>query len=95
MLWLNALQLVEQVDNGPILTKRYFASPTMNGSSTFAEVGESYIRDNGLRKINSYKNFKSASKERFYELNVYTANPSSNKPVRSTTDGRQAEKIDL
>src|ERR1700692_2675284 len=77
--WLIApKQLVCQVDHGPVESKRYFVTAALcdeDESMEFKEVSESKIIALGLKKSNSFKNFKSRSENRFYEVNLYMENP--------------------
>jgi hypothetical protein len=72
------------VNFGPVVSKRFFISTALcdeAGSAEFKEVSESEIIALGLKKSNSFKNFKSRSENRFYEMNLYQMNPGSNRPV--------------
>jgi len=80
-----AIQLVSQVDRGAVLSKRYFVSAALCGeaeSVEFKEVNESEIAALGLEKCNSFKNFKSRSENRFYEINIYQRNAGSNRRIQ-------------
>jgi hypothetical protein len=89
-------QLVSQVDRGSVISKQYFISVALCGeaeSAEFKEVSESVIAALGLEKSNSFKNFKSRSENRFYEINMYQRNARSNRRVK--VNAERAEGIDL
>lgn len=79
-----------------MLSKHYFISAALCGdaqSMEFKEVNESEIAALGLKKCNTFKNFKSRSENRFYEMNIYMRNPENNRQVR--VNAERAEGIDL
>ena len=84
------------MDRSPVLSKQYFISAALCGeaeSTEFKEVNESEITALGLKKCNSFKNFKSQSENRFYEVNLYIGNAWSSRQVKVNTD--RPEGIDL
>ena len=89
-------QLVSQVDRGAVLSKQYFISAALCSeaeSAGFKEVNESEITALGLEKSGSFKNFKSRSEKRFYEINMYERNARDTRPVNVSTE--RPEGIDL
>eukprot|EP01053_Blabericola_migrator_P009397 Blabericola_migrator_1__9396@NODE_5073_length_882_cov_216_202454_g3211_i0_p1_GENE_NODE_5073_length_882_cov_216_202454_g3211_i0NODE_5073_length_882_cov_216_202454_g3211_i0_p1_ORF_typecomplete_len149_score16_76_NODE_5073_length_882_cov_216_202454_g3211_i036449 len=64
------VQLVRQVNFGPVESKRYFACIDQ-ALKRFVEVPEEELRLSKLTKINTFKNYKCASHNRFFELNIY------------------------
>jgi hypothetical protein len=51
-------------------------------SAEFKEVSEDEIIALDLKKTNSFKNFKSRSENRFYEVNLYKSDTRSDGPVK-------------
>ncbi|KAH7034502.1 uncharacterized protein B0I36DRAFT_381435 [Microdochium trichocladiopsis] len=66
------IQLVRQVNFGSVEAKRYFVP---DGDGGFVEVREQDIINANFRKVNSYKNFKCAAHNKFYEFNLYQRDP--------------------
>ncbi|KAJ6592421.1 hypothetical protein B0H19DRAFT_1364953 [Mycena capillaripes] len=68
-----AIELVTQINFGPVLSKRYFASGALGGSNAaaFVEVTEAQVIEMNLKKANSYKNFRSATEDTYFEMNLY------------------------
>ncbi|KXJ85106.1 hypothetical protein Micbo1qcDRAFT_181102 [Microdochium bolleyi] len=85
------IQLVRQVNFGPIEAKRYFGS---DGDGGFVEVREQDIINANFRKVNSYKNFKCAAHSKFYEFNLYQRDPVNMHHWRADV-ARPASEIDL
>jgi hypothetical protein len=84
------------VDRGPVLSKQYFISAALCGeaeSVEFKEVSAGEIAALSLEKSNSFKNFKSRSENRFYEMNMYKRDPRSSRRVQANTE--RPEGIDL
>ncbi|KAK4235804.1 hypothetical protein C8A03DRAFT_17497 [Achaetomium macrosporum] len=69
-----AIQLVRQVNYGPLESKRYFI-PAEGKDNEFLEVVEDDLVRANFQKLNSYKNFKCESHNKFFEVNVYQKNP--------------------
>ncbi|KAJ2995490.1 hypothetical protein NUW58_g1252 [Xylaria curta] len=87
-----AVQLVRQVNYGPQESIRYFI-PVKNDSA-FLEVTEDDLLSVNFQKLNSFKNFKCARHNKFFELNLYQENPSNNHHWRANLE-RPARDIDL
>ena len=62
-------------------------------SAEFKEVSEEEVIALGLKKTNSFKNFKSISEDRFYEVNLYKSDTGSDGPVKLNTERQRG--IDL
>ena len=89
-----SIQLVRQKNFGPILEKRYFVLPG------FQEVTEDYFDKNNYKRLNSFKNYKCATHNLFFEINAYTSSSAiRSNHHQSTTSGsiysRNSESIDL
>ncbi|KAF8854904.1 hypothetical protein BDZ45DRAFT_758060 [Acephala macrosclerotiorum] len=70
------VQVVRQVNFGPIEWKKYFANTKENESSaSFYEVSENDLIESNFQKLNSYKNFKCSQHNRFFELSLYEKDP--------------------
>lgn len=61
-----AIQIIRQKNFGPILEKRYFVLPD------FQEVTEDYFIEYNYKRLNSFKNYKCATHNLFFEVNAYT-----------------------
>ncbi|KAI3391798.1 hypothetical protein diail_6788 [Diaporthe ilicicola] len=86
-----AVQLVRQVNFGPLESKRYFV-PT--ASDKFIEVSESDLIQANFQKLNCYKNYKCDSHNKFFELNLYQKDP-VNKHHWRINLARPGSEIDL
>ncbi|KAK1749488.1 hypothetical protein QBC47DRAFT_465535 [Echria macrotheca] len=69
-----AIQLVQQVNYGPLESKRYFV-PIEGSETEFVEVVEDDLLQANFKKLNSYKNFKCEEHDKFFEVNVYQKDP--------------------
>ncbi|CAH0044529.1 unnamed protein product [Clonostachys solani] len=88
-----AVQLVRQVNYGPLEAKRYFV-PEQGGTDNFVEVSEKDLIEGNFEKLNSYKNWKCEHHNKFFETNIYQQNP-SNKHHWRLNIARPANEIDL
>ncbi|KAJ5586927.1 uncharacterized protein N7459_002692 [Penicillium hispanicum] len=74
-----AVQFVQQVNYGPIEAKRYFipspGTAACGNKIEFLEVVEQDLLVGNFEKLNSYKNFKCSSHNKFFELNLYQKDP--------------------
>ncbi|KAI1410703.1 hypothetical protein F5Y13DRAFT_70979 [Hypoxylon sp. FL1857] len=87
------VQLVRQVNYGPLESKRFFAA--VNGQSeAFIEVTEDDLIDANFQKLNSYKNFRCDAHNKFFEINLYQKDP-INKHHWRYNAARPASSIDL
>ncbi|KAJ9148212.1 hypothetical protein NKR19_g5963 [Coniochaeta hoffmannii] len=90
-----AVQLVRQVNYGPLETKRYFIpvkdSPEENA---FVEVAEQDLIQANFQKLNSYKNYKCDAHNKFFEVNLYEKDP-VNKHHWRVNLARPSTSIDL
>ncbi|KAF2132982.1 hypothetical protein P153DRAFT_393922 [Dothidotthia symphoricarpi CBS 119687] len=85
-----AIQVVKQVNFGPLESKRYF----VRDGEIFVEVKEKWLIDANFQKLNTYKNFKCAAHNKFFELNVYQKDPVNKHHWRADI-ARPAAEIDL
>ncbi|KAK8118095.1 uncharacterized protein PG998_006376 [Apiospora kogelbergensis] len=69
-----AIQVVQQVNYGPLESKRYFV-PMAHEQDEFVEVTEEDLIQANFKKLNSYKNYKCEVHDKFFELNVYQKDP--------------------
>ncbi|KAJ4372081.1 hypothetical protein N0V83_003854 [Neocucurbitaria cava] len=89
------VQLVKQVNYGPLESKRYFVCRQTNqGNEQFVEVTEQWLIDGNFEKVNAYKNFKCAVHNKFFEVNVYQKNAINAHHWRANI-ARPAGEIDL
>ncbi|KAK8055651.1 hypothetical protein PG993_000878 [Apiospora rasikravindrae] len=88
-----AVQLVRQVNYGPLESKRYFA-PSSASLSEFVEVAEDDLIQANFQKLNSYKNYKCDTHDRFFEVNIYQKDPVNKHHWRANL-ARPASSIDL
>ncbi|CAH0027374.1 unnamed protein product [Clonostachys rhizophaga] len=88
-----AVQLVKQVNYGPLEAKRYFI-PEQGGTGNFVEVSENYLIEGNFEKLNSYKNWKCEQHKKFFETNIYQKNP-NNKHHWRLNIARPSNEIDL
>ncbi|KAH6839463.1 hypothetical protein B0I37DRAFT_449387 [Chaetomium sp. MPI-CAGE-AT-0009] len=89
-----AIQLVRQVNYGPIESKRYFIPVWKGRANEFLEVVEDDLLQANFLKLNTYKNFKCQSHDKFFEVNVYQKDP-VNKHHWRVNIARPANDIDL
>jgi len=87
------IQLVRQVNYGPLESKRLFAK-TAYPDMGFGEVTEQDLIQANYQKVNSYKNFKRVTHDKFFELNLYQKDP-VNKHHWRVNIARPASDIDL
>ncbi|KAK0388375.1 hypothetical protein NLU13_4620 [Sarocladium strictum] len=88
-----AIQLVRQVNFGPLETIRYFV-PTGEDAGAFVEIsGQDLIQAN-FQKVNTYKNYKCLVHNKFFEVNVYQKDPVNLHHWRANL-ARPAAEIDL
>ncbi|CAG8951874.1 hypothetical protein HYFRA_00005678 [Hymenoscyphus fraxineus] len=89
------VQVVRQVNYGPVKWKRYFAADkTDEGGDAYKEVVEMDLIEANYEKLNTYKNFKCAIHDLFFELNIYKKNPINKHHWRANI-ARPAGAIDL
>ncbi|KAK8028479.1 hypothetical protein PG991_005535 [Apiospora marii] len=88
-----AIQLVQQVNYGPLESKRYFV-PIAHEPNGFVEVTEDDLIQANFKKLNSYKNYKCEVHDKFFELNVYQKDPVNKHHWRANI-ARPASSIDL
>ncbi|KAF2252912.1 hypothetical protein BU26DRAFT_537916 [Trematosphaeria pertusa] len=90
-----AVQVVKQVNFGPLESKRYFtANDSVSGEDGFVEVAEQWLIDGNFQKLNTFKNFKCSAHNEFFEVNVYQKDPLNSHHWRSDV-ARPASQIDL
>ncbi|KAH7127883.1 hypothetical protein B0J13DRAFT_564663 [Dactylonectria estremocensis] len=88
-----AVQLVRQVNYGPLEATRYFI-PVQGKDNEFVEVlGDDLVQAN-FKKLNSYKNYKCEGHGKFFEVNLYQKDPVNKHHWRANL-GRPAASIDL
>jgi len=90
--WPYAIQLVKQVNYGPLESKRYFVP--LDDDAEFKEITERDLIEANFAKVNSYKNFKCTSHNKFFELNLYQKDPVNRHHWRANI-ARPAADIDL
>ncbi|KAI0473170.1 hypothetical protein GGR56DRAFT_698174 [Xylariaceae sp. FL0804] len=92
------IQLVRQVNYGPLEGIRYFArvddSKDIGDDEKFVEVKDKDLIQANFKKLNSYKNFRCAEHDKFFELNVYEKDPVNKHHWRNNLE-RPATSIDL
>ncbi|KAJ4860076.1 hypothetical protein T069G_05064 [Trichoderma breve] len=86
------VQLVRQANYGPQESVRYFM--TVNDGIEFTEVRENDLIAANFEKLNSYKNFKCITHDKFFEVNLYQQNPTNRHHWRANI-ARPATDIDL
>ncbi|KAL6786475.1 hypothetical protein J3E68DRAFT_420604 [Trichoderma sp. SZMC 28012] len=86
------VQLVKQANYGPQESVRYFM--TVNDGIEFTEVRENDLIAANFEKLNSYKNFKCSTHDKFFEVNLYQQNPTNRHHWRANI-ARPATDIDL
>ncbi|KAF4811355.1 hypothetical protein CGCSCA5_v010011 [Colletotrichum siamense] len=90
---LYAIQLVRQVNYGPLESKRYFVS-FADRTHSYVEVAEDFLIQANFQKVNSFKNFKCDIHDRFFEINLYEKDPINKHHWRANL-ARPASNIDL
>ncbi|KAH8680339.1 hypothetical protein BGZ61DRAFT_535409 [Ilyonectria robusta] len=88
-----AVQLVRQVNYGPLESKRYFI-PVEGKANEFVEVLENDLIQANFQKLNSYKNYKCVAHTKFFEVNLYQKDPVNKHHWRANL-ARPASSIDL
>ncbi|KAI4651546.1 uncharacterized protein J4E79_009026 [Alternaria viburni] len=86
-----AIQVVKQTNYGPLDSKRYFVT---GSDGAFVEVTEQWLVDANFEKLNTFKNFKCAAHNKFFEVNVYQKNAINAHHWRANI-ARPATEIDL
>ncbi|KAL5352303.1 hypothetical protein ACLOAV_002250 [Pseudogymnoascus australis] len=89
-----AIQVVQQVNYGPLESKRYFISGDGGRGTNFYEVTEGDLIQANFEKLNAYKNFKCDSHNKFFEFNIYQKNPVNKHHWRANI-ARPAAEIDI
>ncbi|KAE8362792.1 hypothetical protein BDV27DRAFT_146667 [Aspergillus caelatus] len=90
-----AVQLIKQVNYGPLESRRYFIPRRDLCKVEFIEVGEQWLIDNNFEKLNSnYKNFRCTLHNKFFELNLYQKDPVNTHHWRANV-ARPSNEIDL
>ncbi|EXK76804.1 hypothetical protein FOQG_18468, partial [Fusarium oxysporum f. sp. raphani 54005] len=87
------VQLVRQVNYGPLESKRYFI-PTDGTESDFVEVIENDLIQTNFQKVNKYKIYKCQGHNKFFGVNIYQKDP-INKHHWRVHIARPADSIDL
>ncbi|KAI1778515.1 hypothetical protein F4818DRAFT_438675 [Hypoxylon cercidicola] len=87
------VQLVRQVNYGPLESTRYFAH-VEGQDEPFIEVTENDLIQANFKKLNSYKNFKCDTHDKFFELNLYQKDPANKHHWRRNV-ARPSDSIDL
>lgn len=82
------IQAVKQV--GPVEEVRYYRRTT----DGFEGVTESFVKSRGLKKKNTYKNFRCEVHNKFFEINLYQENAFS-KHTWKHNAARPASQIDI
>ncbi|KAK3705619.1 hypothetical protein LTR37_013227 [Vermiconidia calcicola] len=88
-----AVQLVRQVNFGFLESKRYFI-PSKDEDEVFSEITEADLIQANFQKLNSFKNWKCADHNKFFEINLYKKDPVNKHHWRADID-RPASSIDL
>ncbi|KAB2106302.1 hypothetical protein AG0111_0g5570 [Alternaria gaisen] len=86
-----AIQVVKQTNYGPLDSKRYFVT---GSDGVFVEVTEQWLINANFEKLNTFKNFKCATHNKFFEVNIYQKNPTNAHHWRANI-ARPATEIDL
>ncbi|KAJ5742586.1 uncharacterized protein N7511_011336 [Penicillium nucicola] len=96
-----AVQLVQQVNYGALESKRYFIpSPSICTPAAdrvgieFVEVTEQDLITGNFQKLNSYKNFKCTTHNKFFEVNLNQKDPINQHHWRANI-ARPSQDIDL
>ncbi|KAF5241357.1 hypothetical protein FANTH_9162 [Fusarium anthophilum] len=88
-----AVQLVRQVNFGPLESKRYFI-PQDSSEGQYIEVSEQDLIQANFKKANTYKNYKCRGHNKFFEVNIYQKDPVNKHHWRADI-ARPAGSIDL
>ncbi|CCT72833.1 uncharacterized protein FFB20_05633 [Fusarium fujikuroi] len=88
-----AVQLVRQVNFGPLESKRYFI-PHNTSEGQYVEVSEQDLIQANFKKLNTYKNYKCGGHNKFFEVNIYQKDPVNKHHWRANI-ARPAGSIDL
>ncbi|KAB8201053.1 hypothetical protein BDV34DRAFT_237822 [Aspergillus parasiticus] len=89
-----AVQLVKQVNYGPLESRRYFIPHGERSGVEFTEVSEKWLIEKNFEKLNSYKNFRCTLHNKFFELNLYRKDPVNTHHWRANM-ARPSNEIDL
>ncbi|KAK2771995.1 MFS multidrug transporter [Colletotrichum kahawae] len=90
---LYAIQLVRQVNFGPLESKRYFVSFD-DCTNAYVEVAEDFLIQANFQKLNSFKSFKCDIHDRFFEINLYQKDPINKHHWRANL-ARPTSNIDI
>ncbi|KAF5517377.1 hypothetical protein CGCA056_v011419 [Colletotrichum aenigma] len=90
---LYAIQLMRQVNCGPLESKRYFVN-FADRTHSYVEAAEDFLIQCNFQKVNSFKNFKCDIHDRFFEINLYQKDPINKHHWRANL-ARPASNIDL
>lgn len=91
------VQLVRQINYGPIESTRYFVEdPTAPRTIQphYIELMEKDLLEANYTKVNSYKNYRCTDHDRFFEMNLYQKDPVNLHHWRINA-ARPAKEIDL
>ncbi|EXM19077.1 hypothetical protein RAB80_015016 [Fusarium oxysporum f. sp. vasinfectum] len=88
-----AVQLVRQVNFGPLESKRYFITKD-SSEGQYMEVSEQVLIQANFKKANTYKNYKCRNHNKFFDVNIYQKDPVSKHHWRVDI-ARPAGSIDL
>ncbi|KAM0288738.1 hypothetical protein ACHAO9_006801 [Fusarium lateritium] len=88
-----AVQLVRQVNYGPLESKRYFI-PSDSKEGGFLEITETDLIQANFQKVNTYKNYRCQGHNKFFEVNIYQKDPVNKHHWRANI-ARPAGSIDL
>ncbi|KAG5791048.1 hypothetical protein H9Q69_009891 [Fusarium xylarioides] len=88
-----AVQLVRQVNFGPLESKRYFIPQDLS-EGQYTEVFEQDLIQANFKKANTYKNYRCSSHNKFFEVNIYQKDPVNKHHWRANI-ARPAGSIDL
>ncbi|KAI0571330.1 hypothetical protein Alg130_10924, partial [Pyrenophora tritici-repentis] len=86
-----AVQIVKQTNYGPLDGKRYFVAAD---DGSFTEVTEQWLVDANFEKLNTFKNFRCLTHNKFFEVNIYQKDPANAHRWRANI-ARPAGDIDL
>ncbi|KAF2728848.1 hypothetical protein EJ04DRAFT_590281 [Polyplosphaeria fusca] len=90
-----AMQLVKQINYGPLESKRYFVvNADGDADKAFVEVSETWLIEANFEKLNAYKNFRCGVHNRFFEVNFYKKDPVNAHHWRASV-ARPGGEIDL
>ncbi|KAI1663455.1 hypothetical protein L13192_12410 [Pyrenophora tritici-repentis] len=95
LTWANFPQessiIVKQTNYGPLDGKRYFVAAD---DGSFTEVTEQWLVDANFEKLNTFKNFRCLTHNKFFEVNIYQKDPANAHRWRANI-ARPAGDIDL